>query len=170
MANQLRDSAGNAAAVKDLLIKHRQAGEKVISAEFKATFEGYPELTLLITNCQMPAYRRALVEGFGPLGTKSNQQGPIENAGEFPAQLVQPIKGKTLTKLREMVRNKVYIPTITVAMTPESAGAKAVDGCVLEECWISIDAIDFANDSVTEITKLPLTINYTWSESLKETA
>lgn len=166
MANHLRDSAGNASTAKQLLIKHRQAGEKVLAAEYKVDFEGYPDLSIVVTNCQMPAYRRTMVETHGPLGTKSNQQGPIENAGEFPAQIAQTIKGKQLRLLRQLVRDKIYIKTITVAMTPESSNAEAVDGCVMEECWISIDALDFANDSVTEIVRVPLTINYNWSESI----
>lgn len=166
MSNYLAGVKGDSAFVKQKLIKHRQAGEKALAAQYRMAFEGFPDLEIAISNTQLPQMRRAHVESFGPLGTMSPQQGPLENAGEYTAQVYQTIKGKQLKALRQMVKNKTVIKSIIIAMTPESLSGADADGVKLEECWIAVDATDFANDSVTEVVRIPITIYYVWSESL----
>lgn len=166
MSNYLSGVKGNTAAIKQKLIKHRQAGEKALAAQYKMTFEGFPDLEIVVASTQLPGIRRAQVESYGPMGTKSDQQGPVENGGEFTAQIFQTLKGKQLKTLREMVKNKTVIKSIDVALTPESTNLETIDGVKLEECWIAVDAVDLANDSVTEVLRIPITIYYVWSEPL----
>lgn len=163
---RLRGQQGNPDVLKQRLIKWRQAGEKALASQFEVDVEGYPDLGLKFTNVQYPAMKRALVESFGPMGTQSNQQGALENYGTCTAQIVETITGDTLRTLRQLVRDGVVIDAIQIRQTPESAGGKAVGGVELQDCWIEVDSSDFANDSVTEILKLPITIHFTWQEEI----
>lgn len=163
---RLRGQKGNPDVLKQRLIKFRQAGEKALASQFEVDIEGYPDLGIKVTNVQYPPLKRATVEGFGPMGTQSNQQGALENAGTCTAQIVETISGDSLRMLRKMVRDGVVIDAVQIRQTPESAGGKAVGGVELQDCWIECDSADFANDSVTEILKLPITFQFTWSEEL----
>lgn len=163
---RLRGQKGNPDVLKQRLIKYRQAGEKAVASQFEVDFEGYPDLGLKVTNVQYPAMKRALVEGYGPMGTQSNQQGALENYSTTTAQCVETISGDTLRTLRKMVREGITIDEIQIRQTPESAGGKTVGGVKLIECWIEVDSADFANDSVTEILKLPITIHSIWNDEL----
>lgn len=163
---KLRGQKGNPAYLKQQLMKHRQAGEKALACQFRVKFEGYPNLDILCAASQLPPLKRAMVEGYGPMGTQSNQQGPLENAGVATWQIHETITGDTLRTLRKIIKDGETIPSIRLEITPESAGGQAVGGVELLECSLETDSVDFANDSVTEVVKVPLTINYIWSEEL----
>lgn len=162
----LRGQKGNPAYLKQQLMKHRQAGEKQLACQFRVKIEGYPDLDILCAAAQLPALKRVLVESNGPMGTQSNQQGPLENAGVATWQIHETIKGDTLRTLRKLIKNGETVPSVKLEMTPESAGGSVTGGIELLECWFETDSVDFANDSVTEVVKVPLTINYTWPEEL----
>ncbi len=159
-------SQGNANYLRTRLVEFRQSGEKAKASQFKVTFEGYPLLSLLATNVQIPPYKRVDIESYGPMGLRSNEPGVLENGGVATAMIAETIKGEVLKELRRMVRDKITIPSVDIGLTPESAGGAVVGGTRLLDAWIGCESADLANDSVTEILKLPININFIWCDDI----
>lgn len=147
--------------IREKWTKHRQVGERAIAAHFEMSVTNYPNLSVKIASTQIPEMARELIESFGGMGVGSNFQGNLKNAGEITVVIEETIKGDTLADLRKIVDNKEYVD-VEINMTPEElAGAASVTRTLLE-CSVVCEAIDLANESVTELVKPSVTFRYNW--------
>jgi len=152
---------GEPKLMKAALLKALAAGERIPASQFKMTFDGESGMEYIVDATQIPPMKRHVMETFGHMGVKINQQGSFDNAGEITVTLSETLTGKALKFVRDAVLQKKYMD-ITITITPETlAGAEAIE-VKLTACFIASDAIDLANESVTEYVKVPLTINFNW--------
>lgn len=161
MAALTHNAKGNRNFIREKFIKHRQVGERANSSHFEMTVDGYPNLAVKIAATQLPAMGRGLIESFGQMGVMSNFQGNLENAGECTTSIEETVKGDTLADIRKIIEGKEYVD-ITISVTPEDLGGKAVITRKLLECSLICDAIDLATESVSEFIKPAITIRYNW--------
>jgi hypothetical protein len=157
------NTKGNRSFLKSQYTANKSKGEKLISAEFKMTFDGYDGLSVLVRTAQLPEMTREDVEDYGPNGLKFNQHGPVRNSGETQVQCVETISGDILQFIKDRITAKDYVD-ITIAATPESNGGDAADATTvyMDDCKIYCDAIDLSTEDVTALVRPSLRIVYNW--------
>ncbi len=155
------NAKGNRNFMREKFIKHRKVGERAIAAHFEMKIKGHPNLDVKIAATQLPGMERELIESFGSMGVGTNFQGNYKNTGEITVSIEETIKGDTLTELKEIVQDKAYV-NVEISMTPEELSGKASYTVKLLECSIACEAIDLANESVTELVKPSVTFRYNW--------
>ena len=152
---------GNRSFIRKKFMQHRAAGERLNASHYKMDVIGYPNLSVKIASTQLPGLERELIETYGCMGVQSNFQGNLKNAGEITFVIEETIKGDTLKDLIKIINNKEYVD-IDIAMTPEDLGGSEILTCEMLECSLAFEAIDVANESVTEIVKPSVTARYNW--------
>nr|AKN37077.1 putative baseplate structural protein [Vibrio cyclitrophicus]AKN38214.1 hypothetical protein [Vibrio splendidus] len=142
-------------------VKHRAVGGRLIASHYKMEIEGHSDLTFKISSTQLPSLERELIETYGPMGVQSNFQGNVKNAGEVTFVIEETINGDTLKALNKIILEKEYVQ-MRVMTTPEDKGGEATSTYEFLEVSLMYDAVDLANESVTEIVKPSVTARYNW--------
>jgi hypothetical protein len=155
------NAAGNRNFIREKFIKHRQVGERASASHFSMKVDGYPNLEVKIASTQLPAMGRELLESFGSMGVASNFQGNLQNAGEITVVIEETIKGDTLADLKAIIYGKIYVD-VQIDITPEDLGGTSIFTSNMLECSLACEAIDLANESVTEFIKPSVTVRYNW--------
>lgn len=157
------NTKGSRSFLKSNYTANKAKGEGLISAEFKMTFDGYENLTVLVRTAQMPEMTREDVEDYGPMGLKFNQHGPLRNSGEIQVQCLETISGDVMQFIKDRITAKDYID-ITMSATPESLAGNVTDSTTvyMDDCKIYCDAIDMSTEDVTAFVRPSLRIVYNW--------
>ena len=155
------NAKGNTNFMREKFIKHRKVGERAIASHFEMKIAGHTNLDVKIAATQLPGMERELIESFGSMGVGTNFQGNYKNTGELTVQIEETISGDTLTELKKVVHDKEYLD-VEISMTPEELGGQASFTVKLLECSIACEAVDLANESVTELVKPSVTFRYNW--------
>jgi hypothetical protein len=161
MGTLTHNAEGKRNFIRKNFIKHRQVGERANSSHFSLKVIGYPNLQVKIASCQLPEMTRQPIESFGPMGVGSNFQGNLKNTGEITVMIEETIKGDTLADLKAIVDGKIYVD-VEISLTPEELAGGASVTRKLLECYLASEAIDLATESVTELVKVSVTVNYNW--------
>ena len=163
MGQLTHNAKGNKNFIKEKFLKGRALGERANASHFSMKVKGYPGLDYRIASTQLPALERELIESYGPMGTNSNYQGNLKNAGELTVVIEETIDAKAMKDLIDIIDNKKYVD-IEVAMTPEDTSGAPSMTAKLSECSLACEAADLANESVTEFVKVSVTFRYNWVE------
>ena len=161
MASLTHNATGKRNFIRDKFIKHRQIGERANASHYEMKVKDYSALDLKIASTQLPEMARELIESFGSMGVASNFQGNLKNAGEITVTIEETIKGDTLAQLQKIVWEKIYVQ-VEINLTPEELAGSKSFGVKLLECSLACEAVDLANESVTELVKPSVTIRYNW--------
>lgn len=156
------NTKANRQYMKDMYLKNRQAGEKLLANNFRLKFEGFDNLTVLVRTSQYPAMGHADVEDYSQGGLLMNQSGSLENNGEITVTCTETIKGDVLRALKDIILNKKQI-NIEMHSESESLGGK-VDGsgCKMLDCKLRSDPIEHSTEDQVALVKPSFTIKYGW--------
>lgn len=157
------NAVGNLGFLKKRFSANAAAGEKLVGSEFYVEIEGFPGLSILIRNAQLPELTREDVEDFAPSGVKTVQHGTFRNSGEWQMQCAETIKGDVLLALKSIVLGKQYV-NMNFYISPESLGGNGDPIRKMEYCKLSLDAVDFATEDVTQIVRPSIRVVYNWQE------
>ncbi|HHA1306312.1 baseplate protein [Enterobacter kobei] len=157
------NSRGNVGFLREKYDRNRLAGEKLIGAEFEMTFEGFPNISVLVRSAQMPEISRQDVEDVGPMGLLFNQHGALKNSGEIQVQCVETITGDVSAMVIALVKTKRYV-NITIRATPESMAGAGPSSLTrrMSDCKIYCDQVDMSTEDNAALVRPPLRIVYNW--------
>lgn len=143
-------------------------GEKASGADFRMVVEGYPELSYLVSSVSLPAMQREVIETYGPLGIKVNQQGKYINAQDIPITFDEVISGAALSALRDWVMERRYLK-VTIGLVSESLTESDPNTTVVcEDCWLECEAIELGNENSATVVKPTGTLHANWVDWYNE--
>lgn len=148
--------------MKDMYIKNKQAGEKLLANNFRLVIEGFEDLEVLVRSTQYPAMGYADAEDFARGGLTMVQAGSLENSGEITVTATETIKGDVLKTLKDIILNKMYVDIKLHTEAESLGGAIPFSSCKMLDCKLRSDAIEFSVEDPAALVKPSFTIKYGW--------
>lgn len=166
MSSLTTNAKGNMNAIKAKVLKQASLGEKLQTTHFRLRFREDSEIEFRVAATQIPEMMRHEIEGFGAMGTMSNQQGNLKNVGQFTVTIEEYLDAKAATFINKSILEKIYYD-IDLALTPEDTNLEPIAEWEMLKCYLNSEAVDVANEDITGTVKFALTITYNWVEKTK---
>lgn len=148
--------------MKDMYLKNKQTGEKLLANNFRLVIEGYESLHVLVRSTQYPAMGYADVEDFAQGGLQMVQSGSLENSGEITVTATETIKGDVFKTLKNIILNKKQVDIKLHTETESIGGAIPFSSCKMLDCKLRSDAVEYSAEDQVALVKPSFTIKYGW--------
>lgn len=158
------NTKANRPYMKNMYLKNRQAGEKLLANNFRLRIDGFEQHEILVRSTQYPAMGYADVEDYAHGGLLMNQAGSLENNGEITVTCSETIKGEVLKMLKDIILNKLQKDITLHTETESLGGAVENSACKMLDCKLRSDAIELSTEDQAALVKPSFTIKYGWVE------